>query len=179
MTSQGVQDYYRIFGLPVSFEIDPNLIAERYRELQRAVHPDRFANAGDRERREAVIQAANINEAYHTLKSPLRRARYLLQLQGVEFDDERETSFAPEFLMEQMELREALVEVRGRDDALDALGTIIDDIDKRIGAMLGAFKGALEKSDLAVAKQIVHKLQFLHKLKQEAEGIEAELADAL
>lgn len=179
MTSEGMPDYYRIFGLPVSFDIDSNLIAERYRELQRAVHPDRFASAGDRERREAVVQAANINEAYQTLKSPLRRARYLLQLRGVAFDDEKETTFVPEFLMEQMELREALAEVRGQSDAFAALTVIIDDINQRIAAMLDAFQRALDGNDLAEAKQIVQKLQFLNKLKQESEDIEAELADAL
>jgi len=179
MTSEGVQDYFRIFGLPVSFDIDSNLIAERYRDLQRAVHPDRFARASDKERHQSVVQAANINEAYQTLKSPLKRARYLLQLKGVVFDDEKETTFAPEFLMEQLELREALAEVRGRSDSFEAVSSIINDINQRIAAMLDAFQRALAGNDLAEAKQIVQKLQFLNKLKQESEDIEAELADAL
>lgn len=179
MTSAGMQDYYRIFGLPVAFDIDPQLLADRYRELQRAVHPDRFASAGDLERREAVVQAANINEAYQVLKSPLRRARYLLQRKGMVFDDEKETTFAPEFLMEQMELREALAEVRKRSDALEALDVILEDIKRRINEMLAQFQCALDANELDGAKLIVHKLQFLHKLQQEAEDIEAELADAL
>jgi len=81
------RNHFELFGLPVAFEVDMTRLAETYRELQRALHPDRFANASDRERRLSVQQAARVNEAYQILRSPLRRARYLLELRGVEFDE--------------------------------------------------------------------------------------------
>lgn len=179
MTAVSPQNHFDIFGLPVSFDIDTASLAERYRELQRAAHPDRFANASDRERREAVQQAANINEAFQTLKSPLQRARYILQLKGVSFDDQKDTSYDTAFLMEQIELREALAEVKDNPNALSRLNDLMQDINVRINTMQSELATALSGDDLDQAKALVHKLQFLHKLRIESENLEAELADAL
>ena len=179
MTAVSVQNFFDIFDLPVSFDIDTTALAERYRELQRIAHPDRFANASDRERREAVQQAANINEAFQTLKSPLQRARYILQLKGVGFDDEKDTTYDSAFLMEQIEFREALAEIKHNPDALLRLNELMLDITHRIDAMLRELANAIHTDDLKQAKTLLHKLQFLHKLRIESENLEAELADAL
>lgn len=179
MTAASSQNHFDIFGLPVAFDVDTVLLAERYRDLQRAVHPDRFASATDRERREAVQRAANINEAFQVLKSPLQRARYLLQLKGIDFDDQKDTSFDSCFLMEQIELREALAEIKGDPDAFTRLNELMQDINARISAMQNEMAMALNGGDLDQAKTLVHKLQFLHKLRLESENLEAELADAL
>ena len=179
MTAASSQNYFDIFDLPVTFDIDSAMLAERYRELQRTVHPDRFANATDRERREAVQRAANINEAFQTLKSPLQRARYILQLKGVQFDDQKDTSFDPEFLLEQIEFREALAMLKDNPDALLRLNALMQQINARTTAMHDQLATALSGEDLAQAKSLVHKLQFLHRLRVEGENLEAELADAL
>lgn len=179
MTAAGAQNYFDIFGLPVSFDIDTAALAETYRELQRAVHPDRFSNASDRDRRVAVSRAANINEAFHTLKSPLQRARYILQLRGVDFDDQKDTSFDSEFLMEQIELREALANLKHDPEALTRLNELMQDIDGRILSMQSELANGLNCEQLDTAKALVHKLQFLYKLRSESENLEAELADAL
>jgi molecular chaperone HscB len=179
MAAASSQNHFDIFGLPVSFDLDTAALAERYRDLQRAVHPDRFANATDRDRREAMQMAANINEAFQTLKSPLQRARYILQLKGVSFDDQKDTSFDSAFLMEQIELREALAEVKDDPNALVRLNELMQDINARVSAMQEALAAALSHNDLEQAKALVHKLQFLHKLRVESENLEAELADAL
>ena len=174
-----LQNYFEIFGLPVDFAIDSQRLAEHYRELQKTIHPDRYANASDRDRRLAVQQAANINEAFHTLKSPLKRARYLLQIKGIAFDDDNETTVDPEFLMEQMELREALAEVTSSTDPFAVLNTIMQNIAKRTAKMLDEYVACLKTDDLKQAKSIVQKLQFLEKLKIETEIIEEELAEAI
>ena len=179
MNAGTAPNYFDIFGLSVDFSIDEQLLAEHYRELQKTVHPDRFANASERDRRMAVQQAADINEAFHTLKSPLKRARYLLQIKGVTFDDEKETNVEPAFLMEQMELREALAEISASDDAFTKLNTIMQDIASRITRMLDAYNECVKMGDLAQAKAIVQKLQFLEKLKIETEILEEELANAI
>lgn len=172
------QNHFELFGLPVAFEIDAQQLAERYRELQRTVHPDRYANAGDRERRLSIQHAAQVNDAFQTLKSSLRRARYLLQLQGIEFDDEKETHLDPAFLMEQIELREALADVRTKADPLGGLNNIMADIKVRQKAMEGQlrmlFADASEDKRFE-AKQLVQKMQFLVRLQQEAEDLEEEL----
>jgi molecular chaperone HscB len=127
----------------------------------------------------SVLQAADINEAFHTLKSPLKRARYLLQIKGVTFDDEKETSFDPAFLMEQMELREALADVNSSADAFAELNDIMQDIAKRIAHMLDEYNDCIKMGELQKAKAIVQKLQFLEKLKIESEILEEELANAI
>ncbi|MGB5261168.1 MAG: Fe-S protein assembly co-chaperone HscB, partial [Gammaproteobacteria bacterium] len=128
MAADPAPSHFELFDLPPSFEVDAGLLDLRYRELQRSLHPDRFVNAGDRERLLSVHQAARINEAYQILKDPLLRGRYLLELAGQAFDDEHHTTRDTAFLMEQMELREALSAVRGEDDAFAALGSIMDRI---------------------------------------------------
>ena len=172
------QNHFELFGLPVAFDIDAQQLAERYRELQRSLHPDRYANAGDRERRLSIQHAAQVNDAFQTLKSSLRRARYLLQLKGVEFDDEKETHLDPAFLMEQMELREALADVRAEADPLVGLNSIMTDIKSRQKAMEGQLRMlfADDSEDKRLeAKQLVQKMQFLVRLQQEAEELEEEL----
>ena len=176
------QNHFELFELPVSFDINQQDLAERYRDLQRALHPDKFANASDRERRLSVQRAAQVNEAFQTLKSSMRRARYMLQIEGVEFDDEKDTSLDPMFLMEQMELREALAEIRDSDDPLNQLTKIMTDIRDRTRDMESQlqqlFAENTSESHLQ-AKGIVQKMQFLQRLQQEAEELEEELMNSL
>ena len=171
------RNHFELFGLPVAFEVDTARLAETYRELQRALHPDRFANASDRERRLSVQQAAQVNEAYQILRSPLRRARYLLELRGVEFDDEKQTHLDPEFLMTQMELREALAAVRNEADPFTALNRILADLDSERQRLEAELARQLEAGDDEAARQLVQKLQFFERLQQEAEEIEESLLD--
>ena len=173
------QNYFEIFGLPIDFQIDSSLLTERYRELQKTVHPDRYANASDRDRRLAVQQAALINEALDTLKLPLKRARYLLQLNGIEFDDEKETHMDPEFLMEQMELREAVADVRQQEDPFSALNQLMQSIQQNKNGMIEHLQDLINKQEYEAAKVQVQKLQFLEKLTIECETLEQDLADAL
>ncbi len=178
------QTHFELFELPVSFELDLQDLSQRYRMLQAAVHPDKFANASDHERRLSVEKAALINEAYQILKSPQRRARYMLELQSVSFDDEKDTALDPVFLMEQIELREALGELANTDDPLVSLNTIMADIKKRISTLIDDIAEQLAPSQLdeqqkSNAKQLIHKMQFLNKLQQEAEYQEENLLDVL
>jgi len=176
------QNYFELFDLPVSFDIDRSQLAERYRELQRTLHPDKFANAPDRERRMSVQHAALVNEAYRTLKNPLNRARYLLELRGVEFNDERDTTMDPAFLMQQMELREALSDVASASDPLQKLGEIINDISmhsREMESQLQQFLADESHQNLQAAKQAVQKMQFFRRLQQEAEETEEQLVNSL
>jgi len=173
------QNYFEIFGLPVDFHLNIQDLTERYRELQKAVHPDRFANASDRDRRLAVQQAANINEAFSVLKSPLKRARYLLILAGVDFDDEKETTQDPEFLIEQIELRESVAAVRELEDPFTELANIMRSIEQKKVVMIESLANLIGDEKYLMAKTQVQKLQFLEKLLFECENLEQDLADAL
>ena len=178
------QTHFELFELPVSFELDLQDLNQRYRELQRAVHPDRFANASDRERRLSVDKAATVNDAYQILKSPQRRARYMLELQSVSFDDEKDIALDPVFLMEQIELREALEELNHNSDPISSLNKIMADIKKRITVILDEIREDLGHKYLDdvqknKVKLLVHKMQFLNKLQQEAEYQEEKLLDVI
>jgi molecular chaperone HscB len=182
MPSELTRNHFEVFGLPVQLAIDQQRLSERYRELQRTVHPDRYVNATDQERRLSLQRAAQINEAYRTLRDPLARARYLLALRGADVDDERDTSMEPAFLIEQMELRESLEALRSAQDPQETLTAMMGTIDSRIAAITEKLQGQLadgSESGLAAARVAVRKLQFLHRLREEALAREAELEDEL
>ena len=173
------QNYFDLFGLPVGFDVDPDGLTERYRELQRIVHPDRYASGTDQERRLSMQGATLINEALETLRDPLLRAHYLLRLRGGEPDPARGQAMAPEFLIEQMELREELAELRDRPDPLAAAGAFIGRVRQRVDELVGRLGQRFASGDLSAAAELVRELQFLRKLQVEAENLEAELEDEL
>jgi molecular chaperone HscB len=173
-------NHFQLFELPATFDVDLQQLTERYRDLQRAVHPDRYANASEQERRLAMQRTAQLNEAFQVLKNPLSRARYLLELKGVDFNNERDTQQDPMFLMEQMELREALEELQTTDDPLANISGIMQTIAGREKQLFEEIRDLLQAgTDLKAAKAVIHKLQFMQKLRQEAEDKEAALMDML
>jgi molecular chaperone HscB len=105
-------DDFELFGLPRRFELDPASLDARWRALQTEVHPDRFVSEGGAARRIALQWAVRVNEAYQRLKDPLQRAGCLCELAGQRIDAEHNTAMPAEFLMQQMEWRDALADAR-------------------------------------------------------------------
>ena len=171
--------YFALFDLPVSFDVDRKMLTERYRTLQRTVHPDRYADAADSERRLSVQMAARINEGYQTLKDPLARARYILEISGVALDD-LDTAFENEFLMEQMELRERLGAVKESADPHQQLQKIADDIGERQKGITETLAFLfVENTDEALekARELTRKLQFFSRLEEEVDALDDDLSD--
>ena len=110
-------DFYSVLGLPREFALDPRELEQRFRDLSRQLHPDRFARAEPRERRIALERATWLNDAYRALKDWRRRAAYLLKLAGQDVFGEGRSFHDPEFLEEQLEWREALALARADGDA--------------------------------------------------------------
>ena len=102
-----MQNHFELFGLSAAFGLETEVLERSYREIQSRVHPDRFAHAGDAERRASLQWTTRVNEAFQTLKNPVTRAQHLLALRGVDVAFETNTAMPPEFLMHQMELRRA------------------------------------------------------------------------
>lgn len=172
------RNHFELLGLPVAFELDPALLAERYHDLQRVLHPDRFAAAGERERRLSVEASARINDAHQTLRDPLARARYLLELLTGEHSGGAVGSADPAFLMEQMELRETLAGARDRADPAAAVADVLARLERQatdLSAALGARFAAPTADNLAAAGALVQQLQFVFRARAEAERLEAEL----
>lgn len=165
-------DFFSLFNLPRRFQLDRDTLERHYRALQSQVHPDKFAHLSDSERRQAVQWAARVNEAYQTLCSPLARGRYLLSLHGVDTQEDTNTAMPVDFLMRQMELREALEEARQNKD-VDALNALQAQVDKTIQDLQQALARELdEQQDYQAACETVRKLKFVEKI---AEAIGAAL----
>ena len=159
--------YFELFGLPALFAIDIARLDQAYLHLQSEVHPDRFAAASDSERSRSLQWATHANEAYQTLKNPLARARYLLQLHGVDTQEESNTAMPADFLMRQMEWREAIEDAVAATDveALEALNRGLRNEARSLQAELSVALD--ERSDDAGASEIVRKLRFLDKVQTE------------
>jgi molecular chaperone HscB len=176
------KNYFELFGLPVGFEVDGAELANRYRELQRAVHPDRFASGTDQEKRLSMQGASRINDAYETLKAPLLRARYLLELKGADVGAASGNTADAQFLMEQIELREELEAARDKADPYAAVADLMSRIEGAIQGLLGEMADCLASGTPEHLQQgvaVLQKLQFLYKLRSQTEELEAELDDAL
>ena len=178
MTTAGnTQNYFEIFGFPEIYDIDLAELADRFRKLQSTIHPDKFANASDAERRVSVQKSALINEAHLALRSPLERARYLLKLRGLDLSGDTTTSMAPEFLMQQMELREELEQVKRCDDPIGCLDKISEKIETILDQQKKAVSDIFAEPDSELEKiaDYVRRMQFLCKLRHEVEELEEEL----
>ncbi|HYA46356.1 MAG TPA: Fe-S protein assembly co-chaperone HscB [Burkholderiales bacterium] len=167
------QNHFELFGLPALFAVDAAALEARYHELQREVHPDRFAAAADAERRVSMQLATRVNEAYQTLKSPLRRAVYILQLRGVDPGLETNTAMPPDFLMEQMGWRERVEAGSEEPEALVRLRDGLRDESRKVYEKL--HDQLDEAGDDEGASQTVRALMFYAKLDEEIEDKLAEL----
>src|SRR5947208_12395215 len=159
--------HFDLFGLTPRFQLDAVALERAYREIQARVHPDRFAHAGDAERRASLQWTTRVNEAYRTLKDPLQRARHLLELRGVDIAFETNTAMPADFLVQQMALRESLEEaVEAKDAAsLDSLRKGLVEEKSKLEKQLGESIDA--KNDYAGAAGLVRKLMFLDRLDSE------------
>ena len=167
------QNHFELFGVPVQFAVDAAELDRRYLELQREVHPDRFATAPDAQRRVSMQLATRVNEAYQTLKSPLQRAVYILRLRGVDPKFETDTAMPVEFLMDQMNWRER---IEAGSEEPEALFRVQAALRGESGKIYEKLRGQLDEGrDDEAAAQTVRMLMFYEKLDEEIEDKLAEL----
>ena len=164
LTSNG---WFELFGLAPAYALEAESLERSYRDIQSRVHPDRFADAGDAERRASLQWTTRVNEAYRTLKDPVQRGKHLLELHGVDVAFETNTSMPADFLVEQMELRESLEKaVKAKDAAtLDSLRKGLVEEKRRLERQLGESIDA--RKDYRGAAELVRELMFLDKLDSE------------
>ena len=109
------QNYFELFNLPEKFQIDSVKLQENYRSIQKEIHPDRFATSTENEKTQSMIKSTQVNDAYQTLKSTTKRAKYILSLhKSVE-----KITLPPDFLMQQMEWEEHLEDIEKNKSELD------------------------------------------------------------
>lgn len=156
-------NHFEWFGLAPAFVIDEAGLRPRWRELQQTYHPDR-AGADPSAQRVALQRAAQVNEAYDTLRDPVRRAAYLLALAGHPLDLERSTVADTDFLMAQLELREALDEA----DTPAAAAAVAEEAEDWLQQLMREFAQDYADADWSEARDVVRKMQFMRKLMDEA-----------
>jgi len=170
-------DHFELLGFPRRHAIDARELEKRYQALARETHPDRFAQAGDAERRQALLRTTALNEAYRTLRDPLRRAAYLVGLHGVQIDGQDaegrgSVPLPPEFLGEFLAFREEFAEAApDRREALRARA------EQDRGALLAKLGGALDalgdrpaRPDLLAAAQLLLELRYYDRFLAELDS---------
>ncbi|HVT05997.1 MAG TPA: Fe-S protein assembly co-chaperone HscB [Polyangia bacterium] len=152
LPAEDKQDRFAVLGVPRKFSVDLSAAEGNFKKLSRQVHPDRFATADPRARKAALSRTVQLNEAWRTLKDPLRRAEYLLELAGfgLKGDDRkredaatREVSAPPVLLMEILELREELADAQ-RAGNTTKVQSMANTMRARHGETLAALAAALD-----------------------------------
>ncbi|CAK7073958.1 MULTISPECIES: co-chaperone HscB [Providencia] len=168
-------DYFTLFGLTPVYAIDSEQLTQRFQDLQRQYHPDRFATCSEQEKMQALQKAATINAAYQALRHPLKRAEYMLSLHGFDINNEQHTMHDTAFLMEQLELREELDNIENNADALELLSTFMKNVKQMQQTRSVLMVTELDAMQWEKAADTVRKLRFLDKLQQQAEQLEERL----
>ena len=158
-----MQNYFNIFGLSQTFDINLNILETNFRAIQSASHPDRFVTASTAEKLQSMQTATSANEAYLTLKSPALRAAYLLGLQGIAAIDEKNNQMPADFLMQQMEWREAIEDAENASD-ISTLESLLDKINNASKHLQESLKSQLQQSNLSEATDSTRKLIFMDKV---------------
>lgn len=165
-----MQNHFELFHLPQRFAVDMSALDQAYREVQNRVHPDKFTSATDAEKRVAMQWATRANEAYQILRSPFKRAAYLCELNGVDLQTESNTAMPREFLMQQMEWREALEDAKAARD-LEVLENLDAELRRARNEEVAQIGTVLDAQDFTAAAQGVRQLMFLEKFGEEVQSV--------
>jgi molecular chaperone HscB len=157
-----MQNHFELFQLQQQFSLNQAQLDAAYREVQSKVHPDKFVQASDAEKRVAMQWSTRANEAYQTLKKPLKRATYLCELHGVDLETESNTSMPVAFLMRQMEWREAFDDARQSKD-MAAMAGLETQLRKELNAHLSEVGTSLDAGDFEGAALQIRACMFLEK----------------
>ena len=168
----GQIDHFTRLGLEVTFAVDEKALDLGYFKAQRHLHPDRFVTKTPCERMLSQQQATSLNEAYETLREPLRRAAYLLALAGRQvLSQENSGAVDPALLVETMERREDLAEAETAAEVEALAAATADDV----AACLAELSLAFAADDLDAACRLTTRLKYLHKLAEETRARKARL----
>ena len=154
------QNYFELFNLPEKFQIDLEMLQENYRAIQKEIHPDRFATSSENEKVQSMIMSTQANDGYETLKSPIKRAKYILSLhKSVE-----KITLPPDFLMQQMEWEEHFETIEKNSSELTEFKSTINKEYKEYSLLISTqIDDDQNWSDAAIS---IDKLHFIEKLLQ-------------
>tara|TARA_B100001057_G_C22355180_1_gene758645 strand:+ start:51 stop:554 length:504 start_codon:yes stop_codon:yes gene_type:complete len=151
------QNFFETFNLPILFNIDIDMLNHQYRTLQKTIHPDRFVNATDAEKKQSLQKSTQINDAYQVLKDPIKRASHIISLYQVV----KENALPPDFLMQQMEWEEEFETINDLEQ-IQLFSDKIEEEKKILMELLA--KNLDEQKDWESATNIISKLKFITNL---------------
>ncbi len=163
-------DYFKLFDLPRSFDVDKKALTKAYYRLSKEYHPDNFTLASAEEQASALSTTSDINTGYKILKNKQQRLRYVLQLLGVDFQEGKE-SMPQEFLMEMMDINEAIMDYKMdpnpdiRTKIETQVATFQTDIESQVRENMAALKmDAPQQEQLTAIKSCYLKSKYLKRL---------------
>ena len=173
-------NYFQLFNVDAHFSLDLAELSSIYQTLQKTVHPDRFAHSSAQEQLIAVQKSALINDAYETLKKPLKRAEYLLTHRATDMPSEQASFSDNSFLMHQMELHEMLADIKSANDVDAAFEQVNATFTEEYRVLFNAMAHALDENSTSSnvqASEQLRKLKFYQKLMVDLERLEEQLFD--
>ena len=163
------KNYFELFDLPETYDLDVDRLTAQYHMLQLNYHPDKHSSASEKEKMSAQVSSSYINDAYETLNSPLKRAAYILAVKGKDTEKVNQSDLSMEVLIEQMELRESLSDLPKDETALQALEELKSNVQGKVQLKQVQFAKEIDSDELSGAKKTFHELQFFSKLLVEIE----------
>ncbi len=168
-------DYYALFGISRKLSLSLDDLQQRFYQLSRELHPDRFMRKPEAERQRALEMSSALNDAYRTLKDPVKRAQYLLSQEGFDIGEQRSKDVPAELLEEVFELNMALEEMRGGDDSarprLEQAETnftnMLADVDRQLASLFEQYDQALNRDALAVIRATLNRRKYILNLVDE------------
>lgn len=172
-----VTDYYELLGISRGLNLSLDDLQKRYYDLSRQLHPDRFMQKPEAERRRALDMSSALNDAYRTFKDPVRRAQYLLGLEGFEIGEQRSKDVPPELLEEVFELNMALEELRSGDDsarpqleqAQRNFSTMLMDTDAQLQSLFEQYDASHSRDVLTEIRNVLNRRKYIQNLVSQVE----------
>ncbi len=168
-------DYFEIFGIPRSLNLSTDMLQQRFYELSRELHPDRFMRKPEAERQQALDKSSELNDAYRTLKDPLKRVYYVLSREGFDVAEQRSKDVPPELLEEVFELNMALEEMRGGDDSVRAqleaaeknFTGMLAGVDRQLEALFAKYDQSPARETLSEIRGVLNRRKYIQNLVDE------------
>ncbi|XP_023272883.1 iron-sulfur cluster co-chaperone protein HscB, mitochondrial [Seriola lalandi dorsalis] len=148
--------YFKIMDCDCTFALDTKKLQKRYLQLQRSLHPDNFSQKSMKEQEYSESQSSLVNKAYKTLHKPLSRGLYMLELEGMSIEEGTDSGADAEFLMELMEINEALDEAQTPEET----NKIAQDTKGKLADLTERTDAALRKGDFQTAKALLAQMKY-------------------
>ena len=172
-------DYFALFGVPRQLNLSLADLQLRFYDLSRELHPDRFARKPEAERQRALDASSQLNDAYRTLKDPLKRAEYILALEGFDIGEQGSKNVPPELLEEVFELNMALEEMRAGDEsarpqiesARSSFNATVSDLDRQLEQLFVEYDALRDREKLSEIRAVLNRRRYISNLLRSSETL--------